>query len=140
MKKSIVLLTGACAMLIAGCSTPPPQPPRATGALIPANAGDESIQELVRVAVAAANPKEHRFTAQRGEKLKQVLGRWAHASRSKLVIQTEFNPTLIGGINEADLHGAVVALSVLLQQAPDGAVVDLSTPGVVLIKNLSTEK
>lgn len=136
------LLSLACglALILTGCSTPPPQPPRATGGLVPANQGEETIQELVRVAVASANPKEHRFTAQRGEKLRPVLARWAHANRVKLVVQTDFNPTLVGAINEPDLHAAVVALSVLLQHASDGAVVDLSNPGVLVIKNLPLEK
>ena len=127
-------------LALAGCSATPPSAPRATGGSIPANATDDSIQELVRVAVAAANPKAHRFTAQRGETLRQVMTRWTQSTQAKLVIQTDFNPTLVGAVNEADLHAGVVALSVLLQHSPNGAVVDLSTPGLVVVKNISPEK
>ncbi|MFY7807712.1 MAG: hypothetical protein ACOVSV_01865 [Fimbriimonadaceae bacterium] len=127
-------------LVLAGCTTTPPSAPRATGGPIPANATDDSIQELVRVAVAAANPKAHRFTAQRGETLRQVMVRWTQSTQSKLVFQTDFNPTLVGAVNEADLHAGVVALSVLLQHTSNGAVVDLSTPGLVIVKNISSEK
>ena len=93
MKTTQTLLTLACAVLLSACSSPPPKPPVAEGEIVPAN-DNKSLDELVRAAVAAANPKANRFAAVRGETLKDVLIRWSQQERMRLFYQTTFNPIL----------------------------------------------
>lgn len=123
------------ALLLAACSSPPTPPPEPDGAVTPANSTPDSLQELVRAAVAASNVKAQKFTAIRGELLRDVLIRWAKADNARLIYQTEFNPALIGAINEPDIRAAGVALSVLLQNERDGAVIDFSQPNMVVVKD-----
>jgi len=127
-------LTLACTALLAACSTPPPKAPTADGEILPANT-DKSLDELVRAAVAAANPKVTKFTAIRGETLRDVLIRWSQQERMRLFYRTTFNPVLTGAVNEPDIRAAAFATSVLLQFEKTGAVLDLTSPTALLVKN-----
>ena len=135
MKNSHIFATVLTATLLAGCSTPPPKPPIADGEITPAN-DNRSLNELVRAAVAASNPKQAKFSALRGEKLRDVMIRWSQQEGVRLFYQTTFNPTLTGAINEPDLRAAGVALSVLLQHETQGAVLDFSDTKKITVKNL----
>lgn len=126
-------------LALAACSSPPPTPPQAQGALTPANADAGALNELVRAAVAATNAKAPRFVATRDERLKEVLTRWSRQENVRLVYQTEFNPKLIGAVSEPDLRAAGVALSVLLQNEKEGAVLDFSNPKVIVVRNYEKE-
>jgi hypothetical protein len=90
--------------------------------------------------VAAANPKANKFTAVRGEKLRDVLIRWSQQERMRLLYQTTFNPVLTGAVNEPDIRAAGIALSVLLQHEPEGAVLDFSNPNILIIKKPKGEQ
>lgn len=125
-------------VVCAGCSTPPPKPPAANGEIVPANDA-KSLEELVRAAVAAANPKAQRFAAVRGESLKEVLIRWTQQERIRLFYQTTFNPVLTGAISEPDLRAAGVSLSILLQHEEVGAVLDFNQPGVLILREITKE-
>lgn len=138
MKTAIKLILLAVAVTLAGCSTPPPKPPLAEGEIVPAN-DNKSLDELVRAAVAAANPKANKFAAVRGESLKDVLIRWSQQERVRLLYQTTFNPVLTGAVNEPDIRAAGIALSVLLQHETDGAVLDFSNPNTLTIKNFKRD-
>jgi hypothetical protein len=135
MKTAHTLLVLGTLALLGACSFTPPKPPVADGEVFPAN-DNKSLDELVRVAVAAANPKANKFTAVRGEALRDVLIRWSQQERMRLFYQTTFNPTLTGAINEPDIRAAGIALSVLLQHELDGAVLDFSNPNTLVIKKM----
>ena len=77
-------------LLLQACSSPPPKPPAADGEIVAAN-DQKSLEELVRAAVAAANPKAQRYSAVRGENLKDVLIRWTQQEHIRLFYQTTFN-------------------------------------------------
>ena len=124
--------------LLSACSTPPPKAPVADGEIVPAN-DQKSLEELVRAAVAAANPKANRFTATRGESLRDVLIRWTQQDKTRLFYQTTFNPVLTGAINEPDVRAAAVSLSILLQHEPRGAMLDFNRPGALIVKEFSKD-
>ena len=105
---------------------------------MPANDA-KSLEELVRAAVASANPKAQRFAAVRGESLKEVLIRWTQQERIRLFYQTTFNPVLTGAISEPDLRAAGVSLSILLQHEEVGAVLDFNQPGVLILREITKE-
>ena len=131
-----ILIAGAAALV--ACSSTPPKPPVAEGEIVPAN-DNKSLDELVRAAVAAANPKANKFAAVRGEKLRDVLIRWSQQENMRLFYQTTFNPALTGAINEPDIRAAGIALSVLLQHESEGAVLDFSSPSILVIKNFKKD-
>jgi hypothetical protein len=124
---------------LSACSTPPPKPPAADGEIVAAN-DSKSLEELVRAAVAAANPKAQKFASVRGETLKDVLIRWTQQERMKLFYQTTFNPVLTGAINEPDIRAAAVSLSILLQYEEKGAVLDFNKPGTLTVKEIKREE
>ncbi len=126
------------AALCVACSSPPPKPPAADGEIVPANDA-KSLEELVRAAVAAANPKTQRFAAVRGESLKDVLIRWAQQEHIRLFYQTTWNPILTGAISEPDLRAAGVSLSILLQHEDTGAVLDFNRPGALIVREINKE-
>jgi hypothetical protein len=138
MKITHTLLALACAVLLGACSSPPPKPPSAEGEIVPAN-DNKSLDELVRAAVAASNPKANKFSAVRGETLRDVLIRWSQQERIRLFYQTTFNPVLTGAVNEPDIRAAGIAMSVLLQHESDGAVMDFSNPNILVIKNFKRD-
>ena len=80
-----------------------------------------------------------KFTAQRGEALSAVLSRWTHQERIRLLYQTSFDPVLKGAISEPDLRAAGVALSLLLEHEPVGAVLDFRNPNILVIKNFTKD-
>lgn len=131
MKRHLPLLSAL--VLCAACSSPP-RPPKADGDPVPAN-DNRALEEIVRAAVAAANPQQVRLCATRGEHLKDVLLRWSRQERVRLVYQTDFDPVLLGAVNEPDLRAAGIALSVLLQHEAQGALMDFNTPGVLVVKD-----
>ena len=136
LRKAAVIV--AALFALAACSSPPPKPPLADGEIVPANDA-RSLDELVRAAVAAANPKAQKFTAVRGETLKEVLIRWTGQERMRLFYQTTFNPVLIGGISEPDIRAAAVSLSILLQHEDTGALLDFNRPGALTVKEIKKE-
>ena len=138
MNASRIVIALLASALISACSTAPPKPPAAEGEIVPAN-DQKSLEELVRAAVAAANPKPNRFTATRGETLRDVLIRWTQQDKTRLFYQTTFNPTLTGAINEPDLRAAAVSLSILLQYESTGALLDFNRPGSLIVKEFSKE-
>ena len=126
-------------LALSACSSPPPKPPIADGEIVAAN-DSKSLDELVRAAVAAANPKTQKFSAMRGETLKDVLIRWTQQERIRLFYQTTFNPVLTGAINESDIKAAAVSLSILLQHEDKGAVLDFNKPNALTVKDIKNEK
>jgi hypothetical protein len=134
-----VLVCVATLMLLACASSDPPKPPVADGEIVAAN-DQKSLEELVRAAVAAANPKAQRFNAARGESLKDVLIRWTQQERIRLFYQTTFNPVLTGGISEPDIRAAGVSLSILLQYEDKGALLDFTKPGSLIVRDTPTSK
>ena len=125
---------------LAACSSPP-KPPVAEGQVTPANDA-AALNELVRTAVAAQSSRSLalRYRAERGERLKTVLIRWTQMDRTQLAYRSEFDPVLIGAVDESDLKAAAVALSVLLQHEQSGAVLDFTKPGVLVVKNFLEER
>jgi hypothetical protein len=138
MKRTLLPFAFALAALLGACSSAPPKPPVAEGEIVPANT-EKSLDELVRAAVAAANPKANKFSAVRGETLRDVLIRWSQQERIRLLYQTTFNPVLTGAVNEPDIRAAGIAMSVLLQHESEGAVMDFSNPNILVIKNFKRD-
>ncbi len=126
------------ACLLQGCSSPPPKPPAADGEIVAAN-DQKSLEELVRAAVAAANPKAQRYSAVRGEYLKEVLIRWTQQEHLRLFYQTTFNPVLTGAISEPDIRAAGVSLSILLQHEDRGALLDFTKPGSLVVREMNKD-
>lgn len=133
MNQRRLALSCAALALCTACSSPP-RPPSAQGDAVPAN-DHRALEELVRAAVAAANPRQYRFAAVRGERLRDVLVRWSLQERIRLTYQSDFNPVLHGAVNEPDLAAAGIALSVLLQNEGQGAWLDFNTPGELVLKD-----
>lgn len=129
---TVLLLT---VLLLQACSSPPPKPPAADGEIVAAN-DQKSLEELVRAAVAAANPKALRYSAVRGENLKEVLIRWTQQEHIRLFYQTTFNPVLTGAISEPDIRAAGVSLSILLQHEDRGALLDFNKPGSLIVREI----
>lgn len=139
-RRTGALAVAACMSLgLVACSSGIPKAPEAEGELVPVNTG-QSLQELVRAAVAAARPGVQRFSATRGERLKDVLIRWARQDNARLLYQTTFNPKLIGAVDEPDVRAGGFALALLLQHESQGAVIDFSQPGLMVIKDFHTEE
>jgi hypothetical protein len=127
------LLTACLLLTLAGCTSTPPKPPVADGEIVPAN-GPQALEELVRAAVAAANPQAQRFAATRGESLRDVLIRWSQQDKSRLFYRTTHNPILTGAINEPDLRAAAVSLSILMQHESKGLLMDFSQAGSLIVR------
>ena len=125
-------------LLLQACSSPPPKPPAADGEIVAAN-DQKSLEELVRAAVAAANPKAQRYSAVRGENLKDVLIRWTQQEHIRLFYQTTFNPVLTGAISEPDIRAAGVSLSILLQHEDKGALLDFNKPGALIVREINKD-
>lgn len=125
-------------LLLQACSSPPPKPPAADGEIVAAN-DQKSLEELVRAAVAAANPKAQRYSAVRGENLKDVLIRWTQQEHIRLFYQTTFNPVLTGAISEPDIRAAGVSLSILLQHEDKGALLDFNKPGSLIVREINKD-
>ena len=125
-------------LLLQACSSPPPKPPAADGEIVAAN-DQKSLEELVRAAVAAANPKSQRYSAVRGENLKDVLIRWTQQEHIRLFYQTTFNPVLTGAISEPDIRAAGVSLSILLQHEDKGALLDFNKPGSLIVREINKD-
>jgi hypothetical protein len=124
--------------LLQACSSPPPKPPVADGEIVAAN-DQKSLEELVRAAVAASNPKAQRYSAVRGENLKDVLIRWTQQEHLRLFYQTTFNPVLTGAISEPDIRAAGVSLSILLQHEDRGALLDFTRPGSLIVREMNKD-
>lgn len=98
------------------------------------------IEAIFLPADQSASPfLRSKFTAQRGEALSTVLVRWAQQERIRLLYQTSFDPVLKGAINEPDIRAAGVALSLLLEHEPEGAVLDFRNPNILVIKNFTKD-
>ena len=139
MKAIKTTLTVWTLVLLCACASAPPKPPAPDGEIVAVNDA-KSMQELVRAAVAAANPKAQKFAAVRGETLRDVLIRWTQQERMRLFYQTTFNPVLTGGINESDIRAAALSLSILLQHENKGAVLDFNKPGVLTVKEITKDQ
>lgn len=139
MKAMKFTIATVALIALSACSSPPPKPPAADGEIVAAN-DTKSLEELVRAAVAAANPKAQKFAAVRGETLKEVLIRWTQQDHMRLFYQTTFNPVLTGGINESDIRAAAVSLSILLQHEEKGALLDFNKPGSLTVKEIKKEE
>jgi hypothetical protein len=132
-------VAAAVILSLCACSSPPPKPAAPEGTLVPAN-GANGLEELVRAAVAAANPRAQKFSAARGETLKDALIRWAGQAQMQLHYQTTFNPVLTGAIHEPDIRAAALSLSILLQHEERGALIDFNSPTAITVTDIKKDQ
>jgi len=117
---------------LGGCSSPTPKPVEASGEIVPANEDAAALAELIRAARAGL-PKQTRFTASRGQEVRQVMAGWAKQANLKLVWKASTTGTTPAAIDEPDIRSAIVALALVLKDDPDPLLVEFPDQKTIFI-------
>ena len=115
-----------------GCSSPPPKAVEASGEIVRANEDAAALAELIRAARAGL-PKQIRFTASRGQDVRQVMVNWAKQANLKLVWKAGTTGSTPAAIDEPDIRSAVVALAWVLKDNPDPLLVEFPDQKTIVI-------
>ena len=114
------------------CSTPPPKAVEASGEIVRANEDAAALAELIRAARAGL-PKQIRFTASRGQDVRQAMVSWAQQANLKLVWKASTTGTTPAAIDEPDIRSAVVALAWALKDNPEPLLVEFPDQKTIVI-------
>lgn len=120
----------ASAVLLAGCSTAPPQPPQPNGPVVQANRQAQALAELLDIA-RAATPR--RYRAERAVSVRATLQDWADTAGLELQWKTPLDPSTSGIVDEFDLRRALMAMAQQFRDSQAALIVDLSNPKAIVV-------